>query len=229
MRKALIALALVGMTTCAFPAWGQSWARSWYVGAGLGHARAVDAGTSLASGGQDVCNLALLTGSSSCNFSARGDDTDTAYSVFVGGQFTPYVAGELGYVDFGSYGASGTLSATGGSLGGVHQFTERDRPSATYLAAVLSYPVLRRWLSVFGKLGIGYMHNEEDCTVSGTGCASHSDNSWEPVFGVGVSTTVTSLFELRLAYSQFNSVGDRSWEYTAGDFRYAQLSGLVRF
>ena len=203
-------------------------AQGWYVGASVGRAKAADAGSNVSSGVNEACAVAITAGATGCAAFVNYDENRTGASFFAGQKYGRYVGAEVGYVDLGTYDLSGSFLVSGSGGTATLFGSEEDKASATYIDAVLTYPVTPV-VSVFGKVGIAYMHNEESCSLSGAVCGSHTDNSWEPDFSIGVGTEITPTVGLRLAYSQFNSVGDSNYEYTAGNFRYLELAGIVHF
>jgi len=205
-----------------------AWAQGPYLGVGVGRARAADAASNSRNLANQLCAAAYGAGASSCSTSLKYDENANGFSAFAGMQLNPYLAGEVGYVDLGTYNLRGSFVITSGGTTSTASGTEEDKASAAYLAAVFSYPVIRR-VSLFGKLGLAYTRLHESCAVSLTTCASGTDTGWGPTFAVGVSAGLVRNVDLRLAYSQFNSVGDANNEYAAGDFRYLGIAAVVHF
>ncbi|HYW90984.1 MAG TPA: outer membrane beta-barrel protein [Gammaproteobacteria bacterium] len=202
-------------------------AQGLYFGAGLGAARAADADSNVQRLEDRQCAVLLGSGATSCAWSESHDTTNPAYSVFAGYGFSRYLAVELGYAGFGTYKLHASVAAAGaGATSPVYY--EQDNASAAYADAVLSYPVIER-IAVFARAGIGYVQNRKSCTDSVSGCSPGTDNEWKPTYGVGVSVNVAPETDVRMAYTEFDGVGDNNRQYTAGKFRMLEIDGVYHF
>ncbi len=74
---------------------------------------------------------------------------------------------------------------------------------ATYLAAVLQYPVVSHF-NIFGKLGVAYSYAKKVFTGSG---ASSSANVYSPYYGAGVSYNITQQAALVLQWARARGNG----------------------
>jgi len=212
------------LSLAAVPAWAQGA----YFGVGVGRAQAADASSNSRNLADQVCAAAYGAGASGCAVSLKYDESANGFSAFAGMQLSPYLAGEVGYVDLGTYSLRANFVLTSGGTTSIASATEEDKASAAYFAAVFSYPVTRR-VALLGKLGLAYTRLKESCTVSVAPCSSGSDTGWQPTFGLGVDVSLVANVDLRVSYTQFNNVGDANNQYAAGDFRYAEIAGIVHF
>lgn len=124
-------------------------------------------------------------GQSNSEFGA-GDHIGLAGGLFGGFQFTPYIAAELGYVQFHSthfnstpviVGPGVTIPGTSGSI--KQQAGEGD------LKFILPLPC---GFNLFAKGGLAYV--DTSGTVSGIGFVGSSQD-WRPLYGAGASYDLT--------------------------------------
>lgn len=197
MRKGICALVPgAAVLLCAAPARGGQG----YFGFSLGRATAMDAPSRGVWPGSYLCDGA----GGSCPTYARVDNTHFAGALFAGA--------EIGLVYLGGYHVTSTQNSD-------------ELAMAAYGVAIGRYPA-RGPITVFGKLGIGYVQNtgpDQKCLAL---CDTHRSRSWGPVYGTGVRFAPTPGFALRLSYTTYKNVGDKHWQYTAGDFRYVGI-GVV--
>ena len=158
-----------------------------YLGVGIGQTKV-----------KDLCNVPglILT---SCK------DTDTAFKIFGGYEFTKNWAAELAYVDFGKYPASGTVAGIPVSF--------NAKANGWVLEGVGTWPIADQF-GVFGK--IGAIVAKVDLSESGGGVAvSQSSSSTSLTFGVGAKWDFAQHFAARVEFERFNKVGDSSTTGTA--------------
>ena len=98
MKKTLIGLAIAAATT---PAWSQEPTSKFYAGASLGQSKF-----------KGACDTEAGITLSNCK------DSDTAWKIFGGYQFTPNLAVELGYNDFGRISSDATVIVGGSTFTG---------------------------------------------------------------------------------------------------------------
>jgi OmpA-OmpF porin, OOP family len=174
---ALIPAVLIGFM--ASPATAQD--TGVYIGAAFGQAKH-----------KDACEGADI----SC------DETDSAWKLFGGYQFSRFLAVELGYADLGQSKASGTVGAV--TVDAAFEVT------AWELVAVGSFPVMDR-LSVLGKFGL----YRADIELSGSGRIgagtpipfSGDESNNEITFGVGARYDFTRNLGLRAEWQRYKKVG----------------------
>ncbi|MDD5329422.1 MAG: outer membrane beta-barrel protein [Sulfuricella sp.] len=173
--------------------WGTS--AAWYVGLSGGQSK-----TEV--GGGDINSAIGTTGGSV-------DDTDTGWKAFLGYQFSPNIAVEAGYVDFGKFNFS---SAAGNG--------DLKTSNSGYIDAVGILPFQN--FSIFGKLGAYTIKTE----LNGAGVSnSHTTNDW--TYGVGAGYDFTRNLGVRVEWERFNGVGDNST--TKGDLDLASVGVLYKF
>jgi OmpA-OmpF porin, OOP family len=169
MKKALLAIAALLVS-------GSSFAQL-YVGAAGGITN------------QDV----NCSGWSSC------DKSDTGFKLYTGFKFTPHVAGEISYTDFGKV-SLGTPFASG-SYGG----------KALGLGAAFFLPFAPQFTGI-GRLGLA--NTEAD--FNGPAFSGTSDSSIQPYFGFGLAYAITP---------QFSLTG--SFDYARFDYANSSGSGTL--
>lgn len=219
--------ALILAVLVLVPGAGPAAAQGWYFGAGLGVARAADVDTNVQRLGDRLCALLLGPGTTGCSPSVSRDSSSPAYSVFAGYAFSRYLSAELGYAGFGTYKLHASVP-TGGTGSTGPAYYEQDDASAAYADAVLRYPVFER-VALFARVGFGYMQNRKSCTATVSSCYPGTDDEWKPTYGVGVSVNVAPETDVRMAYTEFDGVGDDSTQYTAGKFRMLEIDGVYHF
>ena len=194
-------------------------ADSWFVGAGLGSARAKDASKNAAANSSTLARYGI-------NDITAHDDNSGSLSIFGGYRFSRHVAAELAYTYLGSYSMHGFTSPAPTLPAG----REENRVDALSLAAVFTAPI-NNTFSLYGKLGPTLTVNEERTCISNIWwCDSTSDVKTGLVIGLGGSVSFPGLIgELRLEADRFNHVGDSYNEYTAGTFTQLQLQYVYAF
>lgn len=194
-------------------------AGNWYIGAGLGTARAKDASQNAAANDSTLSRYGI-------SYITSHDDNAGALSLFGGYQFNKHVAAELAINYLGTYDMHGFTAPPNTLPAGQ----EENQVDAFSLAGVFSAP-LNDYFSVYGKLGPALTTNEETTCLSNTWwCDSTSDVKAGWTFGVGTSFTIPRLIgRLRLEADRFDHVGDSQDEYTAGRFTLLQLQYVYSF
>lgn len=140
------------------------------------------------------------------------DPSDRAYKIFGGAQVMDFLAVEAGYADFGSFGATRTVTAPAGIAGTV---TSTGKTSGIYADAIASYPI-NSTFSVFGKLGYGYYWTSVNNSQTGlSNFAAGTPASQKVVgkgvqFGLGVQFNVSKHVAVRAGWQRMPSV------YSAG-------------
>jgi OOP family OmpA-OmpF porin len=126
------------------------------------------------------------------------DDSDTGFKIFGGFQFNKHLGAEVGYVDFGKVGVSG--SATGDV--GVTAYT---------VAGVGTLP-LNESFALFGKVGMWAWTSKS--SIAGTSGDSGSD----VFYGIGGRYNLSKNWGLTLELEQYDS--DDSVTLTSFGVRY---------
>ena len=173
--------------------------KGWYLGAGYGQSKvSVDKGATNAG----------FTNGGFATASTTADETDTAWKLFGGYQFTRNWGVEFAYVDLGK------ASADTATTGTTAQYKQEWSSKAWSLAGVGTAMVGDN-LGVFGKLGAFSWDLDYTCgKVSGTGGActtpSASPSGTDLTYGVGLKYNFTKQTSLRVEWEQFKNVGDKN-------------------
>lgn len=147
-------------------------------------------------------NALISQGATALSSSDAGDSY--RWRLQGGYRFNPYLALELGYIDFGQadYQATYAGGSAQGSLkaGGVN------------MAALLILP-LDHGISVFGKLGVvdaTVKSNLQAGAPAATASSDASNNSIRPLFGLGATYKLTDHVDLRADYDYVSGLGSSS-------------------
>jgi len=192
-RSAIAVLALAAGASFATPAAAQDMsANRFYIGGTIGQTTA-----------SDGCSGIILPGIT-CN------DSDTAWRILGGYQFSPNVSFELGYQDLGK------VKATGFGVNG------EVTSNVWELVAVGTLPLKNRF-SIYGKLG-GYLG---DTTLRSNAGFAGSDTNTDLTFGVGGRYDLSPQVALRAEYQSYQSVGGGN--VGTSDFDVVSVGALFRF
>lgn len=139
-----------------------------------------------------------------CTGAAACDKTGNSFKLLGGYKFSPNLAAELGYFDFGKAKASdsvlaGSVKTT--AFGGGVAFHQDLTPA---------------WRFV-GRLGIAQVKTKIDATLVGVGSASDSDNNVQPYFGVGVGYKLNKDMSVDLAWDATKSKYSKNGASTSGN------------
>ncbi|HEY3074045.1 MAG TPA: outer membrane beta-barrel protein [Burkholderiales bacterium] len=181
-------IAVLGLAAAAFAAPAAAQMRS---GAGVGY-------------------IGGAVGQSDIKFGACAAPCDTkgkAFKLFGGYQFTPMIAGEVSYNDFGetTFGASNV------------------KGTAWDASAIGSWPIGQ--FSILGRLGL-YM-GELKSTTPSTG-ASIKATSTHLVWGLGGQLNVTNQLGVRAEFTRFTNMGGGDF-HEKGDVQTLTVGGVWRF
>jgi OOP family OmpA-OmpF porin len=140
----------------------------------------------------DIGSVAAGIGlSSSC------DDNDTAYKIYGGYRFMPYLAGEIGYTNFGK--AKATVGPASAELKGWG--------IPVYAVGILPLADDALWL--MAKVGGVYWDAKLSASGPG-GSLSNSDNGFALAYGAGVQYSFTHNLGVRAEYEVFHDVGNEN-------------------
>jgi OOP family OmpA-OmpF porin len=208
MKKTLIALAIAAATT---PAWSQQAPSKFYAGASLGQSKF-----------KGACDFDSGIALSNCK------DSDTAWKIFGGYQFTPYLGLEVGYNDFGRISSDASVVFGGSTFAG----NAKIEATAFELTGIGSLP-LGHQFSLYGKLGVYYAETKSSADIRQTtapfasGSASASDNNTNLTFGFGARYDIMRNIAVRAEWQRFSKVGSDSTG--KGDIDVLAIGGLYRF
>jgi len=179
---------------------------------------------------QDSTEAILLSfmtqGSPSQNLEASSDDSDLGFHAQFGYRFHRYFAAEFGLMQFGDlttkssgevdYNGNGTFESATGSF--------RFHPNGFLFSAVGVLPVGEK-VELFGRLGYLITSAEREASIKVEGetviAGSFTDDSQEPVYGLGVGFILNQMYSLRAEY-QFSEVSDE-------ELNFLSLGLQVRF
>lgn len=123
-------------------------------------------------------------------------DSDTAWKVFAGYNYSSNFAAELGYGDLGDYDIKDNTNGAQADL----NFT------AWYATFIGRVQIHDRW-KLFGRLGFAYWNTDLDYTEPGFS-SSGDDSGIDPVVGLGFEFTPADNLGIRFEWEQFQNVGD---------------------
>jgi len=192
MRKTSLFCAL--LLTCGVATAQQS---GIYLGASVGRAKV------------DLDKNDLVTDLSSLgvtNISSSQDDTTTAWKIFAGYQFNPYLSLEGGYVDFGKY----KVKVNGSSVDGGVTYKGDVDAQAVFADLVGHLPLMENALSIFGKVGGAYTRLKVSQSLSVGGdflSDDERDNEFVWKLGAGFRYNFTKQFGVRAEYERYFNVG----------------------
>jgi OOP family OmpA-OmpF porin len=170
-------------------------AQSWYAGGAIGEATAKDFCTDLTGPGI------------SC------EDSDRAWKVFAGREFTPHFALEIGYADLGAVRASGP----GGFISA--------EASAFDIVAIGSLPLADRF-AIYGKAG--FYRGEVDARIDTvTLTDSASETNTDITFGAGLRFNVSPALAVRAEWQRYADIGGS--ETGESDVDVLSIGVLFRF
>jgi OOP family OmpA-OmpF porin len=174
-----------------------------YIGGGIGQSKVVD--------GCD--RIAQLAGSA--GVVPQCDDNATAFKMYAGYRFLPFLALEAGYTDFGKPNAR------------VGPFTGEVRGWAVPVYAVGILPLANDSLWLMVKGGGAYWNVKE--TAEGPGLSfARTENGVNFTYGAGVQYNFTNQFGIRAEYEVFNKLGDDNTIGTS-DIRVWTVGATIRF
>lgn len=122
------------------------------------------------------------------------DKKDTQFGFAVGYRFSPNLAVELGYLDFGKAKVSASYQGVG--VGAEAQ------AKATHASLILSAPIDPAW-SVYGRLGASRTDRKVSASASGFSL-SDSEKKSEALFGLGLAYAFANNVAGTLEYQKLN-------------------------
>lgn len=177
-------------------------------------AAALAAGGLVSTGALAQGYVGLSAGQSKAHFDCPAasscDTTDTGYKIFGGVMVNQNFGAELSYIDFGKF--KSTAIGDGGITGDA-------RVDGVGLYGVAVAPFGQA--SVFGKLGIGYVHTKE---TGGT-----SNNKTDIAYGLGAGYDFTKNVGVRLEWDRMRGKGTVDTTTQTKDVDLLSLGVLYRF
>ena len=140
------------------------------------------------------------------------DQTDTAFRLFAGYQFTPNIAAEIGYADLGTshFGAVGII------IGDV-------KATAWDISAVGTFPVASQF-SILGRLGL--FNGETKATAPGI--PSSDDKKSGVLWGLGGQFDLNKNLAFRAEWNRYSKLGGDNFGEKF-DVDVFNVSALYRF
>lgn len=201
---------------------GAAHAGEWYVGGGLGQATPDDVEGNAAATLRSVTKQ-LTTVASGVSSTSSYDRRGTTYSILGGYKFNPYLALEATYDYLGKYTFNATFIRTDATFTRV----EQDTVTAISVTGVLNIPI-KKVAVIYGKFGLATTTDEISCSGSSGICTAQSDTRTNGTGGIGVGLRL-GRNEVRLEYDEFQDVGIKGEEYTAGNIPLVKLVYVYNF
>lgn len=134
------------------------------------------------------------------------DDTGESWGVQVGYRFIPWVAAEVGYVDFGSALYEANITATG------DVFSVRYKSNGLTISALGMVPA-GRYVDFHGRLGVilsdTRVRERIEDPLTGDFLSAERDGSDTDFFaGIGGAWNINDSYSLRFEYQRFLDVGE---------------------
>lgn len=184
-----------------------------YFGVGLGSTKADDAEGNI----NKVTNILAAAGATT---EISYDTQANAASFALGYHVNDNIDIEVGYDYLGTYDMAATIRAAGATFKGA----ERNMVSAASLAGIFSAKINEK-ISIHARIGLAATNNESTCQSSSSiSCTGDSNSGTGAVFGIGGAFKPSNHNAFRLDYIQFNDVGKKDNEYTAGTFSTIKLA-----
>ncbi|HET7364656.1 MAG TPA: outer membrane beta-barrel protein [Burkholderiales bacterium] len=201
-KSGLCAVLASGLALCS-GAFAQDAVKGFYAGLSLGQSKFRS------------CSSSAGATLSNCS------DTDTAWKIFAGHQFSPNFAWEVGYNDFGRVSSDAVATIGGSTFAG----NAKVEATAWELSGIGSLPLASQF-SIYGKLGAYYAKTESGTNLSSVSTSATNHNS-NFTFGLGARYDVTRNIALRAEWQRFPKVGaDTTGK---GDIDVLAIGGLYRF
>jgi opacity protein-like surface antigen len=132
-----------------------------------------------------------------CAGASRCDRTDVGFKLIGGYFFSPKLAVELGYVDYGKAKASDSV------------LSSEIASSAVGIGVAAHQDLAPQW-DLFARLGVARMTTKVSATVSGVGSASDSASNAMPYGGLGVGYRLRPNMSLELSWDTTRTKYDKN-------------------
>lgn len=185
--------------TCAFAATVHA-ENSWYVLGSMGQSKFDE---SKSDADRSVSDTNISVASSSL------DNTDSAYKLQAGYQFTPNFAIEGGYVDLGELNYTASLN----DILFAYKAKVKVDAKGWNIDAVGILP-LNKYLSLFAKAGVIDANVKNKTVVSynyiGETSDTESSTDIKPLFGIGASYSFNDNIAARIEVERYRNLGDKN-------------------
>ncbi len=191
----------------ASAAWGAS-ETGWYYGISGGKSN----GDFIKPELDELADIIISTAGTVVTASSTLEDSDTAWALFFGYQFSPYFAVEGGYLNLGTfpYRYAGTVDR-GGTTGVVPSTFNFESKEIAYPIAVVGILPIGPVFEVHGRVGLLFSNPEVKIT-STAGSDSIADkfgaSSQDLFYGAGFAANLGETWSISLDYAKYNDVGD---------------------
>jgi len=203
MKKSL---SLLTMICTAYAAIAAAQDQSFYAGLGIGRSSADVTEISR----QDILNSGFT---SLNNFQSGSSKSDTAWKLYGGYRFNPYVAAELFYANLGKFSRNADGSGATASSSSVNFSLDSELKITGFgVAALLGAPLSEQW-DVFAKPALLYWDAKRTSTTTAAGASqsgSVSKSGTSPSLGVGTSYAFSDKLSARLEWERYFDVGDKN-------------------
>jgi OmpA-OmpF porin, OOP family len=147
------------------------------------------------------------------SLSSSLDDSDAAWGLEIGYRFNPYVAAEVGYVNFGEALYEAIATATDGVNPPFPVESSVRFESSGPTAAVLGMLPLTERFDLHGKAGIYFADTRVRSRIREVGVdnVDHQEidsGETEVFLGIGGAWNINDSFSVRIEYQRFLDVGD---------------------
>jgi OOP family OmpA-OmpF porin len=203
MKKSLYLLTMICTAHAAIAA-AQD--QSFYAGLGIGRSSADVTEISR----QDILDSGFT---SLNNFQSGSSKSDTAWKLYGGYRFNPYVAAELFYANLGKFSRNADGSGATASSSSVNFSLNSELKITGFgVAALLGAPLSEQW-DVFAKPGLLYWDAKRTSTTTAAGASqsgSVSKSGTSPSLGVGTRYAFSDKLSARLEWERYFDVGDKN-------------------
>lgn len=154
------------------------------------------------------------------------DDTGGSWNVQVGYRFIPWVAAEVGYIDFGQATYEATITATD------EVYSVRYKSNGLTLSALGIIPI-GQWADIHGRLGVlisnTRVRDRIEDPFTGDFLSVEAEGSDQDFFaGIGAAWNINDSYSLRLEYQRFLDVGEEG-QFRGGERDIDLLTFSVLF
>jgi OmpA-OmpF porin, OOP family len=155
-----------------------------------------------------------------CSGTTACEDSDTAWKVFGGYQFSRHFALEVGY------GNLGEATASTPPFGGIPAADVSIEATVWEVLAVGTLPLAERF-SIYGKAGLYVADTEVRVSFAGLGSVNRSDDNTDLTFGVGLRYDFTPNLGVRAEWQRYGDVSADA--FGEGDIDLISIGLVWRF
>jgi OOP family OmpA-OmpF porin len=138
------------------------------------------------------------------------DDSDSGFKIYGGFQLNKYFGAEIGYVDFGKVGVSGSVLGV--------PFTSSSSVTAYTFAGVGTLPLTESF-ALFGRVGLAAWNVDFSASALGAS-GSLNDNGTDPFYGIGARFNLNKNWGLVVEYEKYKASDWGDAAFTSLGVRY---------